>query len=514
MIKKTKGVVYFVGAGPGDIGLLTLRGKELLEQAEVVIYDGLANIELLGFAEKAKFVHVGKNMACRSLKGYSRAVTKQEQINQILVKHAQAGKKVVRLKGGDPFVFGRGGEEAKYLEAAKIPFEIIPGVSAGYGVPAYAGIPVTDREIASAVIFVTGHEDPEKKDAAVDWRKLATFEGTIVSFMGMRNLDRICDHLKEGGKKKTMPVAIIEWGTLPQQRTIVGTLENIVLKVKEAKIQPPALIVMGDVVRMRKRLRWFEKKPLAGKTVLVTRSQTQASSFKQKLQFYGAEVLEYPAIEIKDPKSWTPLDRAIRQIENYDWLVLTSVNGVNALWKRLEHLKKDARAFKNVRFAVVGDSTRQALAVKGINADLMPKNYHADSLFEMFDQKISLKGKRFLFVRADIASNEIVKKLKAKGAHVENVHAYRTVQNKAGIHFLSEWVKHKKIDYVTFTSSSTAQYFVSAMGEKNLKKLQTKYLSIGPVTSRSMRDLGLKPSAEAKEHTVEGLIKTLLKIVI
>lgn len=510
-VRKTAGWVAFVGAGPGDVGLLTLRACEFLSQAQVVVYDGLANIDFLSLAPQAKFVHVGKNMACRSLKNYSRAVSMQTDINRMLVRYAKQGKFVVRLKGGDPFVFGRGGEEAAYLKKHGVRFEVVPGITAGYSVPAYAGIPVTDRGASSMVAFVTGHEDPDKENPNVDWQKMAAFQGTIVTFMGMRNLTRICEQLIQGGKPKRTPAAVIEWGTLPKQRTVTGNLSDIASLVKKAKIAAPSLTVIGEVAKMRKDLLWFEKKKLSGKTVLITRAQRQAGVFKEKLQKEGAEVLEYPAIKIEPPKSWKALDHAIRHIDDYDWIVLTSVNGVEYFWQRVKKLKKDARYFHGIKFAVIGEATKTALHEKGIEADLMPKAYHSEALFETLNKKVSLKGARFLLARADIAAKRFATRLKQAGAFVDDVSTYRTLANKEGFRLLREWLAHKEIDYITFTSSSTVDYFLQAAGKKYAKKLPGTLLSIGPVTSKTLRSHGFKSFREAKQHTLDGLKALMLQ---
>lgn len=508
---RAKGRVAFVGAGPGDTGLLTLRAREYLSRADVVIYDGLANIDMLRFAENAEYVHVGKNIACRSLKNYTRASEAQTRINQLLVRHAAKGKFVVRLKGGDPFVFGRGGEEAVYLKKHGIPFEVVPGVSAGFSVPAYAGIPVTDRSAASLVTFVTGHEDPEKSGTAVDWHRLAGTGGTLVCFMGLRNLEKICRQLTEGGRAKKTPAAVIEWGTLPKQRTITGTLATIAAKVRKARVAAPALIVIGEAAAMRRELLWFERKPLAGKTVLITRAQRQSGTFRQKLEDLGAEVLEYPAIQIEKPRSWKLLDHEIRRITQYDWVLLTSVNGVESFFDRAAALKKDARYFQGVKFGVIGEATRTALSARGIEADLMPPSFHSDSLFDALERSMPLDGKKILLARADIASKEIVKSLKAAGAKVTDVAAYRTLENKEGFKLLREWLTYRKIDYITFTSASTVEYFLKAAGRKFSSKFPAKLLSIGPVTTAALRRRGLRPWAEAAVHTLDGLTACLLK---
>ncbi len=519
---KKKGIVYLTGAGPGDAGLLTLRGAEVLGKADVVIYDWLVNSSLLDLAPSAEKIYVGKRtVPGTGGTGMTQYLVPQDQTNKLLVKLARQGKTVVRLKGGDPFIFGRGGEEASYLKEHNISFEIIPGVSAGYAAPAYAGIPVTDRRFASQVTFVTGHEDPTKKESSVDWKKLAKIGGTLVSFMGVKNLPLALESLKEGGMNPETRVSVIEWGTLPQQRVVEGTLQTIAPKVKAQKIQSPAITVFGEVNRLRKDLAWFsaknhglKEKPLSGKTVVVTRARAQASEFKKMLEDKGANVLEFPTIRILPPKDWKPLDKAIRSLGEGRvrgvWILFTSVNGVDSVFQRLEHLRQDARVFSGIKVAAIGDATASLLREKGIKADLIPKAFTSEALFQELKIKNEIKGRHFLLPRTDIAPDYLRKKLEAFGAKVTEVIAYRTLpvaENKKKLHAL---FGQNKVDSVLFTSSSTVKNFFAAFSGKERSKMKTRFVSIGPVTSQTLKSYGKKPYREAREHTIPGLVEALI----
>ena len=507
-----KGKVILVGAGPGDAGLLTLKGKEMLERSEAVVYDWLVNPELLELAPQAEKIFVGKKGGQNGDGSIGRTVPdfSQKEINQILLRLAKQGKLVVRLKGGDPFLFGRGGEEASFLVQHKISFEVIPGVSAGIGVPAYAGIPLTDRRFASQVTFITGHEDPTKKEAAVDWKKLSQIGGTLVSFMGVKNLPAITQALRKAGKSPETPVAVIEWGTLPEQRVVTGKLSDIVKKTKKAQIESPALTVIGEVVRLRQKLAWFEKKPLRGKTVVVTRARPQASELVRKLKDKGARVMEFPTIQIEPPRDFRPIDREIKQLSQYDWVVFTSANGVHFFFDRMRRLGKDARIFSGVRIAVIGEATAQALAEKGLAQDLIPKEFTSLSLFRALKKADEIRGKKFLLARADIAPPDLRKALEKAGARVVEIEAYRTRRTSGNQKDLFEGIQKGKIDYVTFTSSSTVENFFDPLPRALLKRIRSQLISIGPVTTEALRRYGFKPAREAKVHTIEGLVNALI----
>lgn len=515
-MKKKKGKVILVGAGPGEPGLLTLKGAEMLRKAEAVVYDWLASPELLHLAPQAEKVFVGK-------KGGTH-YKKQKEINKILQRFARQGKFVVRLKGGDPFIFGRGGEEASFLARHRIPFEVVPGVSAGTGVPAYAGIPLTDRRFASQVTFVTGHEDPTKKEPDVDWKALASLQGTLVFFMGVKNLPRMVHALLKAGKPASTPVGVIEWGTLPTQKIVIGTLKDILRKTKKARIESPALTVIGEVVRLRRKLAWFsakrrggsanlfggEKKPLHGKTVVVTRARTQASELVRKLKEAGAWVLELPTIQILPPSNPGKLDREIREIEKYDWIVFTSANGVESFFERVDRLGKDARIFSGRRIAAIGEATAEALRQKGLRADLIPPEFTSQSLFESLKKTGEISGKKFLLVRADIAPPDLRKNLEKEEADVVEVEGYRTKPVSEGKKGWFAELRQGKIDYVTFTSSSTVRNFFKRIPAPLRKRIRTRFISIGPVTSRTLREYGFRPAREARVHTIQGLIDILV----
>ena len=403
-----KGRVLLVGAGPGDSKLLTLRGKECLEQADVVLYDNLANPELLKFVPAdAECIYVG-----RKGRGVYRD---QAEINALIVNKAREDRCVVRLKGGDPFVFGRGGEEAEFVAEAGIPFEIVPGVTAAVAVPAYAGIPVTHRTLASTVAFVTGHEDPEKPSSVMEWPRLASADGTLVFVMGTKNLPQIVERLIQDGKSLDTPVAAIRWGTYARQQTVVGTLTDIVEKVEQANMTPPTVIVVGKVIELRDRLNWYESRPLFGKGVLVTRPREQAPALSHLLADEGAEPVECPMLEIRPPDSWNPVDEAIHNLSQYEWIIFTSVNGVQAFMKRLWFHQKDVRSFAGIRVCCIGPQTKVEAGRWGLVADVVPQVYQAEGILETLEQ-LGVKGVKILIPRAKVAREILPNQLEALGA--------------------------------------------------------------------------------------------------
>src|SRR3989338_1909149 len=367
--KLTQGIVYLVGAGPGDPGLLTMKGARLLAQADAVVYDRLVNPEILDLAPNAVKFFAGKNHVLDHKMQFHNSQRQQAKTNQLLVRLANEGKRIIRLKGGDPFIFGRGGEEAGFLADRGIRFEIVPGVTAGWGVPAYAGIPLTDRRLSSSVVFITAHQDPRKKINPGDWKKLAGFPGTLVFFMTVKTMPRVARALLKEGKPGRTPVAVIERGTLPEQRTVYGTLATIAAKIKSKGIQAPALMVIGDVVRLREKLAWLESKPLAGRTVLITRPKAQARALKNLLDRNGARTLELPAIRIEPPADWSGLDRAVQNIKSYDTVIFTSTNAVDAFFSRLARAGKDGRALAGVHLAVIGSAKARRLKELGVAPD-------------------------------------------------------------------------------------------------------------------------------------------------
>jgi uroporphyrinogen III methyltransferase/synthase len=492
------GKVYLVGAGPGDPGLLTLRGKEVLSQAQVVIYDYLANPELLEFAPAdAERIYVGK-------KGGDHTVG-QEGINRLLVEKGRAHV-VVRLKGGDPFVFGRGGEEAEDLVAAGIPFEMVPGVTAAVAVPAYAGIPLSHRDYTASIGFVTGHERDDKESSNLAWDKLATGVGTLVLFMGVKNLPEISQNLIAHGRSPETPVAVIRWGTTAQQQTVVGTLETIAENVARAGLKPPAIIVVGEVVRLRERLNWFEGKPLFGRTVVVTRAREQASDFKALLSEWGAHCIEFPTIAIQPPTSWEPLDQAIAQLASYHWLIFTSVNGVAYFLERLQTLGGDIRDLKGLRLAAIGPKTAEALERRGLRLDLVPREYRAEAILEALGPD-GVRGQRVLLPRALEARDILPDTLRQWGAEVNVVPAYRTVLPDHESSRVLEALRAGQVDCVTFTSSSTVTNFLQMFARDEVLPAfdSVAIACIGPITAETAKKQGLTVTIMPADYTIPAL---------
>jgi len=498
------GRAYLVGAGPGDPGLLTLRGRDVLGLAEVVVYDALISARLLDYAPPAaERIYVGKRAAAHALP--------QEDINKLLVEKALAGKTVVRLKGGDPYVFGRGGEEALALVEAGIEFEVVPGVTAAVACAAYAGIPVTHREVASAVGLVTGHEADDKPDSALDWDALARWKGTLVFYMGVSNLGVISANLTAHGRAADTPVAVIHWGATPRQKVVTGTLRTIVDAAAVANLKAPALILVGEVVALRKRLAWFERRPLFGRRIVVTRSRAQASELAAQLDALGAETIEAPAIRIEPPQDMRPLRDAARRAGEFDWIVFTSVNGVDAFFAALADNRQDARALGGRRIAAIGPATAARLAAHGIRADLQPEAFTGAAVATALAAQGSLAGVRILLPRADIAPKELVETLAGKGAIACNVVAYRTAPDLSGRDAVRERLAQGEVDWLTFTSSSTVKNFLEAVGAEAVRAARPKIASIGPTTSATLREAGLEPTVEADPHTIPGLVDAIVQ---
>lgn len=496
------GTVYLAGSGPGDPGLLTVRALELLRNCDCLVYDALVSVEVMAFASPtAEKIYVGK-------RGNKHAV-EQPDINQILVDKAKARKSVLRLKGGDPYLFGRGAEEALFLIERGIAVEVIPGVTAGIAAPAYAGIPVTHREHASAVAFVTGHEDPTKPESALDWASLAKI-GTLCFYMGVKNLGRISSELAKHLSPQT-PVAVIEQGTTPRQRTAIGTLETIERIAREMKIQAPALTVVGEVVQYRDKLNFFERAPLLGKKILVTRARAQASELAIGLRERGANVFEFPTIRIA-PADGPELGGSVANLArgHFNWLVLTSVNGVDAVFAEFEKHGLDARALK-AKVAAVGSATAERLLEKGIRADLLPPEFVAESIVEALKTQGEISGRKFLLARADIARSELPAALKKLGGEVSDVVVYKTVLETEGQDEALAVLDGGDVDAVTFTSASTARNFAQILGAERLKKVlasaKLRCFSIGPITTTAMKDAGIPVHGEAAVHDIPGLIE-------
>ncbi len=500
------GKVYLVGAGPGDPGLLTVKGKGCLEQADVVLYDYLANPALLKHApERAELIYVG-----RRGRGHYQ---EQADINRLLIDRARAGQVVVRLKGGDPFVFGRGGEEAEAIAAEGIAFEVVPGVTAAVAVPAYAGIPVTHRTMASTVTIVTGHEDPSKHAPVMDWPKLAGTSGTLVFMMGMKTLPAIVARLKEEGRSPETPVAAVRWGTRAEQLTVVGTLQDIVVRAEQAKLEPPTVIVVGEVVKLREQLNWFEKRPLFGKRIVLTRAKPQAQEFSQLLAAYGAEPIEAPTIQIVPPASWRRIDQAVARLGEYHWLIFTSVNGVKPFMDRLHAAHKDSRALAQLRVCAIGPRTGEALAQYGVMPDLVPKEFQAEGLLAALEEE-DLRGKKVLIPRAEVAREILPEQLRQRGAEVDVVAVYRTLAPAADLGRLTEEIEAGKVHAVTFTSSSTVRNFVEMVGgvdEARRLARKTTIGCIGPITAQQAEDLGLTVAIVPPENTVSALAQEIVR---
>ncbi len=503
-----KGKVSLVGAGPGDPGLLTVKALRLIQEADLIVYDTLANPDHLQFAKKgAVKLCVGKRFRYHPFS--------QEKINRLIIEASRDGKKVVRLKGGDPYLFGRGGEEALYLAKHRIPFEVVPGVTSATACAAYSGIPLTHREHNSSVTFLTGHKAHDENLDTVDWEKIIGLKGTIVIYMGFYNLGRIAKRLIEKGMAPDTKVSVIQWGTLPRQKSCDGTLENIEHRVSQKGLGAPSIIIVGDVVSLKESLNWFEKLPLFGKRIVITRMRDKASALRERLSALGAQVLEFPLIEIKPNPDGSAMDKAISELSSFDWLIFTSTYGVDAFFDRLEEKHgKDARCLGKIKIACVGPETSAALAKKGLRADLEPKRFETAALVEEFKRRFrALRGVKILLLRTNIAPPDLEEGLKKLGAEVRRVTAYLTKFTKSPSLEIKKELMGNRVDFVTFTSSSTVTGFIRSLGLKNIKKISKKirFASIGPVTSKTLRGYGLKPYCEAKTFTTEGLAEALRK---
>ena len=499
----TRGIVYLVGAGPGDPGLLTVRGRELLASCDDVVYDALVSEELL--ASELGDREVGRHFVGK--RGGDTGSARQEEIEGLLVRLARDGRRVVRLKGGDPFVFGRGGEEAQALARAGISFEVVPGVTAGIAGPAYAGIPVTHRGAATAVTLVTGHEDPDKGQSGTDWGALARTGATLVLYMGVRTLPDVVRELLAGGRAPDTPAAVLERATYPGQRVVTGTLATIAIRAREAGVAAPAITVVGDVVRLREEIEWLERRPLAGQRIVVTRARTQASSLSVRLRELGAEVIEMPAIRIEalDP---APLYGALANLVAYHWLIFTSQNAVELVWRAMRTRGLDARSLGHVRIAAIGRATADALLARGIGADVVPERFVAEALVEALERRDDVSGQRVLLARAAEARDVLPAGLRALGAHVDVIPIYRTVLDGDRAAQVAERLRAGEIDLVTLSSSSTARFFVDAVGADAARAAPTA--SIGPVTSAAARALGLRVVVESELSTIPALVEAIV----
>jgi uroporphyrinogen III methyltransferase / synthase len=493
--------VYLVGAGPGDIGLVTLRAKECIENADVIVYDHLASPDALGWArDDAEIIYAGKEP------GESRPT--QQEINALLIDKAREGKEVVRLKGGDPFVFGRGAEEAQAISDAGIPFEIVPGVTSSIAGPAYAGIPVTHRAHNSHVTFFTGHEDPAKTGSAIDYAALAKLGGTQVMLMGVERLGSITSEMMKHGVRGDLPVALVRWATTGQQETLTGTLQDIAQKAAASGFAAPALAVFGEVVALHDHLNWYEKedRPLLGKRIVVTRTRKQASVLSNKLRALGAHVIELPTIRIEPPTDLREFAELVQDAHIYDWIVFTSANGVEAFFNIFFKLYDDAREIGGARIAAIGPATAQRVKDFHLHVDLQPQEFVAEDVVREFQKQGSIENLKILVVRAEKARDVLPKELSALGAIVDEAFAYRTVPETRDTSGARRQLARDGADLITFTSSSTVENFL-ALGLPWPKGMQVA--SIGPITSETARDHGLKIDVEAQQHDIEGLVQAI-----
>lgn len=498
-MKKGLGICYLVGAGPGDPGLLTLRGKECLSTAQVVVYDALCAPELLGLApETAELIYVGKRAGCHTLS--------QSEINQLLIQKVQGGSQVVRLKGGDPFLFGRGGEEAEALADAGILFQIIPGVSSITAGPAYAGIPITHRSHNACLTVFTGHEDPEKPESNLDYAAIARAQGTKILLMGVERIGAISHALITNGMSENTPVALIRWATTGRQQTLEGTLSNIAQRVQEVRFSAPAVAVFGEVVTFRKKLNWFESRPLFGKRIAVTRSRHQAGILLKALRDLGADAFELPTIRIEPPQDKKAFYQLVLAAHEYDWLIFTSPNGVDAFFQAFFEIYQDVREIGGVRIAAIGPTTAERVRSSRLQVDLLPEKYVAEALVEAFQKTGDVENLRFLLVHAEGSRDLLAKELTRLGAIVDEAIAYRTVPETRDITGGIERFRQEGADIITFTSSSTVENF-AALQLPLSKKFQTA--SIGPITSDTLKRLGFQVDIEAKEYTIPGLVEAI-----
>jgi uroporphyrinogen III methyltransferase/synthase len=501
---QSKGTVYLIGAGPGDAGLITVRGASLLGRADVVVYDALVNLDLLRLAPKeAELIYAGKRSGDHAIP--------QDELSRLLVEKARAGKCVVRLKGGDPYVFGRGGEEAEELAAANVAFEVVPGVSSSFAGPSYAGIPLTHRDYCSSFTVVTGHEEPGKEELEVDWAEVARAPGTKVVLMGVVRIKAISEALIAHGMPEETEVAMIRWATTGRQQSIFGTLKTIASVAETAGFKPPGLIVIGGVVRLHKKLNWFEKRSLFGRRIVVTRTRQQASQLAQDLLERGADVLEIPTIRIGLPTNRQNVADALLELNAYDWLVFTSPNGVDTFFEFFFKAFEDLRDIGGVRIAAVGPATAAKLRQLHLKVDAMPEEFTAAKVVEAMEPLGSLENLRVLLLRAEVANRELPKQLEEIGAIVDDVACYKTSPETEDRNGAAARLLETGADWITFTSSSTVENFHARFDLKQLlqRHPRIKLASIGPETSKAIVALGLTPTVEAREHTTAGLVKAL-----
>ncbi len=496
------GVCYLVGAGPGDIGLVTLKAKECVEKADVLVYDALIADEFLRWVKpKCELIYVGKRVDNHALA--------QQDTNELLVERALKGKVVVRLKGGDPMMFGRGGEEAGRLAEAGVRFEIVPGISSAIAGPAYAGIPVTHRDHCSQLTVFTGHEDPTKSESRLDYTQLAKSGGTKVFLMGVRRIRLICDELLKHGAKSDMPIALVRWATTGNQKTIEGTLSTIADIAEAQNFKAPAVAIIGDVVKERENLNWYEGRPLHGKKVVVTRTRSQASELSSKLTDLGADVIEIPTIKIEHPDDKQEFVEGVGQVHTYDWLVFSSPNGVERFFEVFFNVYDDARSIGGVRIAAVGPSTAKKIIEYRLAVDLIPETYVAEGLVKVFADNENIENQTVLWVRGAEARDTIQRGLSGLGAIVDECIAYKTVPEFDDLNGAKERFEKEGADAITFVSSSAAKHFFAL----NMPYPDDcKVASIGPVTSATLEEIGKPADIQAKEHNIDGLVEAVLEL--
>lgn len=501
------GFVYLIGAGPGDPGLFTLKGQKILGKADVVVYDRLVSERILGMAKPgAEMIYVGKISGQHALS--------QDEINALLVKKAGEGKIVARLKGGDPFLYGRGGEEAQFVRQHGFDYEVVPGITSAIAVPAYAGIPVTHRDATSSFAIITGHERPDKKKSSINWAEISRGIGTLVFLMGVENLPFICTQLIQNGRERATPVALVRWGTLPDQEVLTGTLQDIVEKVRAQDFRPPAVIIVGEVVDLRPELQWVEKKPLWGKRIVVTRARSQASILAEKIEDLGGEAIEFPSIEIKKETDLSHLDKALLTINHYNWIIFTSVNAVDIFFEEMLHLKLDIRDLKGCELCAIGPATRQRLEERGLRVKVVPDEYRAEGILKDLEKVVN-PGQWVLLPRARGARGILPESLRRWGAHVNEVHLYESVPAEHIGKAALDRVLNGDMDYLTFTSSSTVHNFVKIVGSEYIPRInaRTRVACIGPVTAETAVALGFNVRVMADEYTIDGLLEAILSDV-